>query len=186
MKILTVISTSTKNADTLSSHIKKILLGALMMCCATLSYASNEPAQQLKKIGQGNMSWLFFDLYQASLYSKTGDYAVGDYPQALKIIYQRNIYSADLVNVTEKEWQKLGFTSGEYQQWLPVLSALWPDIKEDDVLLFLVDVDGYGAFYHNNQLLGRVDNSAFSKAFLSIWLSTNTSEPALRRKLIGE
>ena len=168
------------------TNTKNMLFAALMICMSNYSHASYSPTQQLKQIGQGDMSWLFFDLYQASLYSDTGIYRDQDYPQALKIIYKRDINSADLVNVTEKEWQKLALDADEYQYWLPALSQLWPDIKEGDALVFLVGVDGLGAFYHNNQLLGGIDSDAFSKAFLSIWLSTNTSEPILRRQLIGE
>ncbi|MDX2319835.1 MAG: chalcone isomerase family protein [Moritella sp.] len=168
------------------TQINLILLAVSLIFTATSVYASNDPTQQFKKIGQGEMSWLFFDLYHASLYSESGDYRSQGYPQALKIIYKRDIYSDDLVDVTEKEWLKLGLTPETYQEWLPVLLTMWPDIKDGDELVFLVQADGRGYFYHNNLVLGGIDSHEFSSAFLAIWLSENTSEPGLRRQLIGE
>ncbi|GLS91926.1 hypothetical protein GCM10007916_29960 [Psychromonas marina] len=137
-------------------------------------------------VGQGEMSWLFIDLYQASLYSPTGDYKQAQYPQALNIIYQKDIDKDHLISATEKEWQKLAFNNTQYNGWLNQLDNLWPDIKKGDQLLFMVEDDGSGYFYHNNKLLGGVDNQQFAEAFLSIWLSKNTSEPKLRQQLLGE
>ena len=168
------------------TQINLLLLLVSLMFTVSPSYASNDPTQQFKKIGQGEMSWLFFDLYHASLYSKNGAYRDQGYPQALKIMYKRDIYSDDLVAVTEKEWLKLGFEPALYQEWLPVLLTMWPDIKDGDELVFLVQADGRGYFYHNNLALGGIDSDEFSSAFLAIWLSENTSEPGLRRKLIGD
>ena len=168
------------------TNVNVILFIAGLFGMVNFANASSERIQQLKMVGQGEMSWLFIDLYQASFYSQTGKYQEWVYPQALKIVYQRDIEKDDLVSATEKEWQKLSLDGREYQQWLKALTQLWPDIKKGDALVFMVEADGRGFFYHNNQLLGGINNNDFSGAFLSIWLSKNSSEPALRKQLIGE
>ena len=183
------------NLKIILTKVTNIILTALFVLSINFSYAANQPnqsnqvikpTQALKQIGQGTMSWLFFDVYQAVLYSQTGTYVKQDYPQALKIVYKRDIKSDDLVTATAREWQKLAIINEDYQGWLTQLLALWPDIKTGDELIFLVDVDGIGYFYHNNQLLGGIESDNFANAFLSIWLSNNTSEPGLRKQLIGE
>jgi len=163
-----------------------LLLAASLLLTANLANASNQRTDPLKMVGQGEMSWLFIDLYHASFYSQTGAYQAGGYPQALKIVYQQNIDKQDLVTATEKEWQKLSLDARQYQEWLAALTQLWPDIKKGDDLLFMVEADGNGFFYHNNQLLGGIKDKEFSAAFLSIWLSKNSSEAQLRKKLLGE
>jgi hypothetical protein len=40
-------------------------------------------------------------------------------------------------------------------------------------------------FYYNNELIGEIGQQEFSQLFLDIWLSENTSEPDLRRELLG-
>ena len=140
----------------------------------------------LQLIGQGSMSWFFIDLYDAELYSKTGQYQLDQFPQALNITYQKNITKQDLLSATEKQWQQLGVNEQQALQWLSTLNTLWPNIKKGDQLLFRVEMNGDGYFYHNQQPLGGIKDKQFSSAFLSIWLSPNTSEPALRKQLIEE
>lgn len=164
----------------------KIIILMISLLTINLAYASANQMKQLKMVGKGEMSWLFIDLYNVFFYSQTGKYQENEYPQALKIIYLRDIDNEHLVTATQKQWQKLKFDVREYQPWLISLKQLWPDIKKGDELLFLVDADGRGIFYHNNKILGGINSNAFSAAFLSIWLSENSSEPALRKQLIGE
>jgi len=168
------------------TNTKALLLTVSLLVTVNLASASSQRIAQLKMIGQGEMSWLFIDLYHASLYSQTGKYHERVYPQALKLVYQRDIDKDDLVSATKNEWQKLALDAGQYQYWLTALTQLWPDIKKGDALAFMVAADGRGLFYHNNRLLGGINSKEFPSAFLSIWLSKKSSEPALRRQLIGE
>lgn len=149
-------------------------------------YASSHLTQHLKMVGKGEMSWLFIDLYQATLYSSTGQYKHNHYPQALNIVYKKDISKEHLISATQKEWQNLSLDDTYHTTWLAQLNEMWPNIKKGDHLLFMVESDGSGYFYHNNQLLGAVNKALFSDAFLSIWLSKNASQPKLRKQLLGE
>lgn len=165
---------------------KLLPLAISFLISITPASASNQLTQQLKMVGQGDMSWLFIDIYEASLYSKNGQYTKKSYPQALDIVYQKDIDKDHLISATEKEWEKLSLEYKEYTYWLAALQEIWPDIKKGDHLLFMVESDGRGFFYHNEQLLGGINSNQFSEAFLGIWLSKNTSEPSLRKQLIGQ
>ncbi|MFT6926111.1 MAG: hypothetical protein ACJAZP_001712 [Psychromonas sp.] len=141
---------------------------------------------QLKTVGKGELSWLFMDIYQVSLHSADGRYVHQKYPQALEIRYQRAFKKEWLIKSTGEEWQKMNVDSQLYKPWLSEFVSLWPDVSSGDTITFLVAKNGQGAFYHNNRLLGNIKNPDLSSAFLDIWLSKKTSEPDLRRQLIGE
>ena len=50
------------------------------------------PIDELKKIGEAKLKVLFWDVYNSSLYSKTGKYEEEQFPQALKINYLIDIH----------------------------------------------------------------------------------------------
>ncbi len=94
------------------------------------------------------MNWLWFKLYDATLYSASGRYQPGHYPQALTLTYARSIEREDLLSATAAEWQRLGLGSdAERQRWLGQLAALWPDVQAGDKLTFYVDKGGTGHFW---------------------------------------
>lgn len=173
---------------TLNKNPAKEILLLLSFITAVLfsNLAYADLTAQLKTVGRGDMSWLFMDIYQVSLHSADGRYVHQKYPQALKIRYQRSFKKEWLIKATAKEWQKMNIDSQQYEPWLAQFFSLWPDVKQADTLTFLVTKNGQGAFYHNNFLLGDIKNPDLSSAFLDIWLSKKTSEPELRKQLIGE
>jgi hypothetical protein len=141
------------------------------------------------KHGEGEMSFLFWTLYKAELYSSQPDFDIKRYPQALKITYLRDISQQDLIEATQKQWRELGLNLPDEGQWLKDLASIWPDVNEGDVITLIVDAQQVSHFYlsNNNDVttLGRLDNQAFGSSFLAIWLSKDTSRPDLRSQLIG-
>lgn len=163
------------------------LLLAFTLFAATAVQASAAPWQQLRPVGQGEMNWLWFKLYDATLYSANGRYQPGHYPQALTLTYARSIERQDLLSATAAEWQRLGLgTEVERQRWLGQLAALWPDVQAGDKLTFYVDKGGAGHFWWQEKSLGTLADPQFSAAFLAIWLADNSRDPALTRRLRGQ
>lgn len=144
------------------------------------------PLENMQTVGQAKLKVLFWNIYQSWLYTPDGVFTPEQYPVALKIQYLRDISAADLLEATEEEWQKLGFKTSQYQPWLQQVQALWPDIKQQDELLLVIDQDQQSQFYFNQQLLGHITDPDFGPGFLAIWLSPDASYPKLRRQLIGE
>ena len=170
-----------------NNPVKKNILLLLSFTIGILFFnpAYSDVTAQLKTVGTAKLSWFMMDVYKASLHTEDGVYTDKQYPQALKIRYQRDFNKEVLVEATAKEWQKMPISRQQYKPWLKQLSTLWPDVKRGDSITFLVAENGQGSFYHNNRLLGQVDNMEMSEAFLAIWLAQNTSQPRLRRQLIG-
>ncbi|HEH9441367.1 MAG: chalcone isomerase family protein [Aeromonas sobria] len=163
------------------------LLAALTLLIATTVQASAAPWQQLRPVGQGEMNWLWFKLYDATLYSQSGRYLPGEYPQAITLTYARSIARGDLLSATAEELARLGAGNKEQRQrWLEQLTAFWPDVGAGDQLTFYVDAMGAGHFWWHNKPLGTLADPQFSAAFLAIWLADNSRDPALTRRLRGQ
>lgn len=143
----------------------------------------------LKQVGMAEFSYLFWDVYDSYLFNHSGkiDTNYPWYEQApliLEIRYKRDIKADDLIESTIEQWQHLGLSEDKYQEYVPWLKSVWPDLKDGDRLALLVQ-DGYSVFFYNKEELARQDDPYFSRIFLDIWLSTDTSEPKLRKKLLG-
>jgi hypothetical protein len=143
----------------------------------------------LLAVGHGELTWFGLSIYQASLWTATGEYRnlKDSIPIALTITYQKNIDSDALAQRTVKEWSQLGiFDNDTRTTWGQRLSQIWPDVVPGDSITTLVTGDGNTHFYHNNSLLTVLDDPSFGIALLSIWLDPKTSEPDLRAKLIDQ
>lgn len=158
----------------------------LLLLCLLSGGVLASPVSQLNKIGEGEMNYLFWTLYQAQYYRGTViEQGENISKQALKIRYLKSIDSQDLVEATIDQWQHLGYKSSDIAKWAAPLNTLWPDVKPGETLTLVVKPGGESRFYFNDSFIGAISDTGFADAFLSIWLSEKTSEPKLRKKLLG-
>lgn len=158
-------------------------LVTLTLICAALLFTGTAKASavdDLNKRGQGEMSYLFWTLYSAEFYTTPSNSE-----RALKLEYYRAIDSEDLVDATKDQWSKLGYSNNNIQRWLKPLYAMWPNVEEGSTLTIRVAEDNVSRFYFDEQPIGTIQDKQFGEAFLAIWLSENTSEPGLRKQLLG-
>ncbi len=108
-------------------------------------------------------------------------------PFALALDYQRDFAGADIAERSLTEMKRAGgFSDAQGAQWLAKMKEVFPNIRKGDQLLG-IHVPGVGArFLHNGQPLAEVRDTEFSRRFFGIWLSPNTSEPALRSALLAK
>ena len=156
----------------------------LLACCFSVSVMAS-PLSELHKSGSGEMRYLWWNLYQAELYLTQLPYQKNQWPQALKLTYQRDIDKDDLIEATAYQWQHIKLNDPQQEAWLIQLASIWPELKKGDELILLIKEDGLSYFYFNQQLVGTITQADFGPAFLAIWLDENTSEPKLRQKLLG-
>jgi hypothetical protein len=158
-----------------------IILCILIFSGATMA----SPLSELKKVGEAKLKVLFWDVYNSSLYSQSGTYQSKQFPQALQINYLRDIDADDLIERTQDEWEKLGIKQETFNQWVPLLTQIFPNIKKGDTLLLKVSEDQHSEFYFNGKSIGKITDKVFGKSFLRIWLDENCSYPKVRNRLIG-
>ncbi|MCS0449914.1 chalcone isomerase family protein [Vibrio diabolicus] len=148
-----------------------------------------------KTVGEAQLTWFIFDIYQSRLKAPDGKFIVnGDvspHPLALEINYQRDISKQQLLDVTDEQWAKLGFTESYRKRWISELNRMFPDIKKGDELTYLTDGKTGQLLYRQAGIaqiktVGFVQDERMNDAFLSIWLSPNTEFPKLRKQLIGQ
>lgn len=148
-----------------------------------------------KTVGEAQLTWFIFDIYQSRLRAPDGKFIVnGDvspHPLVLEINYQRDISKQQLLDVTDEQWAKLGFTESYRKIWISELNRMFPDIKKGDELTYLTDGKTGQLLYRQAGIaqiktVGFVQDERMNDAFLSIWLSPNTEFPKLRKQLIGQ
>lgn len=139
-------------------------------------------------VGQGKLRWFGLEVYHASLHapSAAAAHAWDAEPVALKIVYQRSITAAQLLEATQTEWERLGqVESAAAARWLADLSGIWPDVAPGDSITTVVTPSRVTEFFHNGQFRGAVTDPAFGSALLAIWLDPNARHDRLREALLG-
>ncbi|WP_305817066.1 hypothetical protein [Photobacterium leiognathi] len=146
---------------------------------------SQYPWYQWKTVGQATLTWGLWDIYNSELKTPTGKYSGLDSNLALIIRYLRDIDKDDLLQATNEQWQHLGYSKQQITPWLTTLSAIWPNVKKGDRLIF-VQRNGIGQFYQGTQPLGKPLSKSLTRSFIAIWLSPKTDYPELRKQLINQ
>jgi hypothetical protein len=166
--------------------------GAALLLCALAAPAAAQtlPAEAAAVAGAreaGSGAFRFFGLrvYDAKLWTPGPRFDPAA-PFALGIRYARDIKGFKLAEESVNQWRRMryGFED-RYDAWETQMRRVFPDVKADDELVG-VHLPGRGAlFYFNGKPVGEVADSAFARAFFAIWLDERTTEPGLRRALIG-
>jgi hypothetical protein len=138
--------------------------------------------------GSGRLRFLGLSVYDARLWhggSKVGDDWTAA-PLALELQYLRSLVGRQIAERSLKEMRRQrDIPEADGQRWLTAMLQVFPDVKEGDRITGLL-LPGMGArFAVNGQLKGDVRDPEFAKLFFGIWLSDKTSQPALRRSLLG-
>ena len=138
-----------------------------------------------REAGGGAFRYLGLRIYDAKLWT-AGPRFDAEAPYALGIRYARNIKGLKLAEESVKQWRGMRYGyEDRYEAWEAEMRRIFPDVKPDDELVG-VHLPGKGAqFYFNGKPAGAVADSAFARAFFAIWLDERTTEPGLRRALIG-
>jgi hypothetical protein len=107
-------------------------------------------------------------------------------PLALELQYSRALSGTRIAQRSIDEMKRIApFSDAQSARWLSAMTGLFPDVHAGDRLTGL-QLPGQGArFFFNGVLRGEVADAEFARLFFGIWLSPQTSEPALRAELLG-
>jgi len=168
----------------------KRTLAAPLFLAAMLAGAAELPATMgsayagLKPLGEGRLTVLLFDVYDATLYVH-GDKWSEDRLFALDLRYLRALNGKDIAARSVAEMKGQGFDdAAKLKRWGEEMARIFPDIKPGDRIVGVSLPGGGARFYNDKKLLGAVADPEFARAFFAIWLGDRTSEPGLRRKLL--
>jgi hypothetical protein len=163
------------------------ILPILMMCLALSVQAQELPQRQLSLSGQAGLKFMFWDIYDASLYTADGSYRFFEtLPFALELTYKRAISKEQFMRETRRQWQSIGGVGpAQLQAWLAALEEVLVDVVTGDSITLHVDQFAHSYFYYNQTLVGSIEDPEFSERFAAIWLSEATTRPGFRQALLG-
>ena len=154
---------------------------------APVEVAAALPRARLQ--GSGTLRYFGLAIYEARLWAAP-EFAAGRYdahPFALELRYARKLEGAAIAERSITEMRRVGpFDAAQAKAWLELLTQAFPDVKPGDRLTGVRGPDGTTRFYRNGQPTSSIADAEFGRLFFGIWLSGNSSEPALRRELIGQ
>jgi len=153
---------------------------------APAEVASALPMARLQ--GSGTLRYFGLAIYEARLWAAP-DFAPGRYDThtfALELRYARKLEGAAIAERSIAEMRRVGpFDPAQAKAWREQMTQAFPDVKPGDRLTGVRGPGGVTRFYSNGQPTSSIADPEFARLFFGIWLSGNTSEPALRRELIG-
>lgn len=157
------------------------------------------PALQgdLRRLGEGELRWLGFKLYDAALWATSEAAAAPPEDEAavaqvlgaehaLSIRYARAVSSARLVELSLGEMRRLGFDDeAQLARWGQALARALPSVEAGETLVGLHRPGRGAQFWHQGQPTAALDDAELAAAFFAIWLDPRTREPSLRAQLLG-
>jgi hypothetical protein len=165
--------------------IYRSVKAGLMVASVMLSANSWAACNDLSRVGDAELNWLFFKVYDAELRSPSGTHRTEE-ERCLELTYAMSITRDDLLESTNETLRELQFASADIDRWLAHLDDIYRDVESGDRFSVRVSSTGLADFYLNSVPAGSVDDPTFGHAFLAIWLSDNGRYPKLAKRLKGE
>jgi hypothetical protein len=160
---------------------------ALLASLALAPLAGAAPAG-LTLRGQARFRFFGLHVYDIRLWSAAPVTAANWQEQALtlEIAYARSLDGAEIAARSLKEMRRqASFTEAQGKTWLTEMQAAFPDVKAGDRISGSYEPGVAAQFTVNGQPRRRIADAEFARLFFGIWLSPQTSEPALRAQLLG-
>jgi Chalcone isomerase-like len=154
-----------------------------------LAPAAAALAPNVKARGGGSLTFLGIHIYDGYYYappSMAAGWSISD-PFAMQLVYRRHLVGQKIADRSVEEIAKMGYGTREQRTlWGDAMRRIFPDVNAGDHLTG-VNVPQQGVrYFYNGKAIGAIDDPEFAKAFFAMWLDPRTSEPELRRKLLGE
>lgn len=143
------------------------------------------PAERWVLTGEARLRKYLFHIYDAQLWS-TAPRWTPDAPYALAITYARDIDSDQLAMRTRMEIERMGaWDPAAATAWQAALARALPDVRRGDRLVGVALPGEPARFFLNGRFHSEIAEPRLAQAFFSLWLDPRTSEPAMRRELLG-
>ncbi len=143
-----------------------------------------EVAGALQPVGEGEMRWFGFKLYDIALW--VGRAEAPDAQRLLEIRYARSIPAERLVDTSIDEMRRMGWRDEtRLARWRDDLRRALPAVEAGETLIGLHQPGKGARFWHQGRPTAVIADAEFARAFFDIWLGERTREPALRARLLG-
>ena len=135
-------------------------------------------------IGNANYSFLFWDIYDAELYSTSKKYNSNELAIILK--YNRSIDKETLIRETINDIKEQKSISNQQEEkWKSLLESIYIDTKTNKKFI-AIRINNKSIFYYNNEKLHESFDKEFNQLFFDIWLRSNSKNPNFTKTLLGQ
>ena len=135
-------------------------------------------------VGRGRFTWFGFHVYDGALFAPERKFDANQ-PHALELTYARELKGVKIAERSIDEIAALGIgTESERAAWLPLLTRIFPDVRQGDRLAGVSSGDK-ALFFFNGKAAGEITDAKLARAFFAIWLDARTSAPTFRARLLG-
>jgi Chalcone isomerase-like len=187
-------SSPSKKPEASRREVMALALAALAAPWAVMARVDAPPEvrgelSQARFIGQGRLRYFGLHIYDAALWSTASgsELSLDSHAIGLELRYARNLDGEAIAQRSLQEMSRVGEVSdANGQRWLQEMKRLFPDVTAGDRLTGIHRPGEAARFYLNGKLRGDVRDPTFGKLFFGIWLSPRTSQPQLRRALLGQ
>lgn len=160
---------------------RRLLLALCALPLAGPAFASVEPPLPgLKRWGSADFRRFGFLVYRATLWA--GDDPANP-PLALRLDYRRTLAGKAIAEASVDEMRQFVGDAARLADWGRRMAQIFPDVRDGEHIIGLWTPEG-ARFVQDGRVLGEVRDTAFARAFFSIWLDPRTSAPALRSALL--
>lgn len=135
-------------------------------------------------VGKANYSFLFWNIYDAELYSTSNKFNSNELAIILK--YNRSIDKETLVKETINDIKEQKNISKEQEEkWKSLLETIYID-TETNKKFIAIKIKNKSIFYYNNKKLHESFDKEFNQLFFDIWLRSNSKNPNFTKTLLGQ
>ncbi len=183
-----------RRATDLSRRHALIALGAAGALLPLVAKAQGLPAEVAAELpgarlqGSGRLRFLGLRVYDARLWAPTTVSATewARTPLALELQYSRSLVGRLIAERSLDEMRRQGeIDAARAERWLGRMKELFPDVSEGDRITGVKRPGEATRVFFNGSLRGELRDADFTRMFFGIWLSPQTSEPAMRDALLG-
>ena len=126
---------------------------------------------EINLIGQANYSFMFWNVYDAQLYSNQKQFDKKNFALILK--YNKKIKKETLVKETINDWTK-------------VFESIFKSTKIGSRFLGIKINENKSIFYYDEKKIFESEDQEFGDLFFNIWLRPDSKSPEFSKKLLGE
>ena len=165
---------------------------AAVQAAAPSGEPTKAPLEGTRLAGTGLLRFFGLQVYRARLWVSPGfaPERFSALPLALELYYLRSLSGSAIAKRSLDEMRRSGpIPDDKATVWLQALTAVMPNVADGDRLTGIYRPnDALELLYAQGQSqrsLGKVGDAEFATRFMGIWLAPVTSEPDLRRALLG-
>jgi hypothetical protein len=163
-------------------------LAALLALPAQANEAQASPVEiepSLRQVGQAEFRYLFWDIFDASLYA-AGQTFSWQAPFALSLEYRRDFSAEDLTKETIKSLDRMtDWPQAELATFRTTLARCMANVRDGDRFTAVSPDADTAVLFLNGKERCRLEKSNIRRDYFSIWLSANGDFPEETRKLLG-